>query len=94
MIGLEFVLNQGILRVPWGSVRSKPCFGIGNRNQDQVLVSVWGQNFFCLNLNFPHFKNLPKNHFSYDLEDEEKHLDSKDDTDIKNPERNENTHFT
>ena len=35
-----------------------------------------GQNFFCLNLNFLPFQNLPKIQFSDDLKD------SKDDTDI------------
>ena len=38
-----------------------------------------GQNFFCLNLNFLPFQNLPKIH---DLKDKEQHLDSQDDTDI------------
>ena len=28
------------------SVRPKPCFGIGNRNQDQVSVSVSGPELF------------------------------------------------
>ena len=64
------------------SVQPKPGFGIGNRNQDQGSVSVSGPEFFCLNLNFPHFNYLPKNHFSYDLKDKEQYLDSQDDTDI------------
>ena len=33
------------------SVRPKLGFGIGNRNQDQVSVSVSGPEHFCLNLN-------------------------------------------
>ena len=58
------------------SVRPKPGFGISNRNQDQVSVSVSGPELFLTK------PNLPKNHFSYDLKDKEQHLDSRDDTDI------------
>ena len=43
------------------SVRPKPGFGIGNRNQDQVLVSVSGPELFLPKPKLsPHSKNLPK----------------------------------
>ena len=73
------------------------CFfkGLLQLVYDQNLVSVSatetkiksryrfpGQNFFCLNLNFLPFWNIPKIQFSYDLKDKEQHLDSQDYTDI------------
>ena len=54
------------------SVRPKPGFGIGNRNLVSVSATETkikfryrfrGQNFFCLNLNFPPFEKSTKKSF-------------------------------
>ena len=67
------------------SVRPKPGFGISNRNQEQVSVSVLGPELFLPKHKLSRI--LPKIQFSYDLKNKEQHLDSQDDTDIKNPKR-------
>ena len=50
--------------------------------ETKIKFRFRGQNFFCLNLNFPPFEKSTKNHFSYYLKDKEKHLDSQNDTEI------------
>ena len=39
-------MMEQFITIGWPSVRLKPGFGIGNRNQDQVSVSVSGPELF------------------------------------------------
>ena len=73
--------NRMFMELPWAifchtycglvnariSVQPKPGFGIGNRNQDHVLVSVSEPKLFCLNRNFLHclFSNCSQPFYTF-----------------------------